>query len=328
MTVTFFKAKPGHLLYPGRLHCGRLVVADIGISDHVLEALDVHIFENSPELWGDYFNAPAITGHKYDRGHCTIVGGGISQTGAARIAARTALRAGAGAATLLCAPSSLLVYAQALEAVMVSALDSADDLKEFIEKKRIHSILIGPANGVTDRTRAFVVEALKTDACVVLDADAITVFQNDPEELFTLIRAKKGGAVIMTPHEAEYKRVFDFEGNALERARAAAQSSGAVIILKGATTVVASPDGRVILNTHSSPWLATAGSGDALAGIVCGLLACLKSSFEAAASSVWIHGDAGLRLGPGMIAEDIEVVLPRIMGELTSNFSEFVSLNR
>jgi hydroxyethylthiazole kinase-like uncharacterized protein yjeF len=316
MTVSFFKAKLGHLLYPGRENCGRLEIADIGIPEHVLDELAVDVFENSLELWRSFYPQPSATGHKYNRGHAVIVGGGVSNTGAARISARNALRVGAGAVTLLCPASALMIYAQAMEAVMVSSFQNSEDLNKFVKSKRIASLLIGPANGVNDITRQNVMAVLATDANIIIDADAISVFKDNPQELFTAIKSKMTGQVVLTPHEAEFNRLFDIEGTRVDRCRSAANASGATVILKGATTCIASPSGSVVLNTHASPWLATAGSGDALAGILCGLMASMNDGLKASAAAVWLHGEAGVRLGAGMTAEDIEKTLPSILSDI------------
>ncbi len=316
MTVSFFRPKIGHMLYPGRENCGRLQIADIGINAQVLNKISVDVFQNSLDMWKSYYPLPSKIGHKYTRGHTAVVGGGMANTGAARISARNALRIGAGAVTVLCPPAALMVYAQALEAVMVSSFQTPDELADFIKSKRIASLLIGPANGVTDRTRENVLSALETSAHVVIDADAISVFKDDPEALFKAIKAKRTGQVILTPHEAEFDRVFELQGTPVDRSRRGAKISGATVILKGATTCIASPSGQVILNTHASPWLATAGSGDALAGILCGLMASMDDSLKASAAAVWIHGEAGLRLGAGMVAEDIEKTIPSILNEI------------
>lgn len=312
-TVTFFRAKTGHYLYPGRAYCGELHVIDIGIKPDCLTAISPQVRLNSTELWQRHMPQLTPQFHKYSRGHAAVAGGGISSTGAARLAARAALRAGAGAVTVVSPPAALTTYAAALEAVMITAIDTDEAFSGWIDNRRIGTLLIGPGNGVTDRTRSFVVAALKSDANVVLDADALTVFREEPEILFQAIAAKTRGACVLTPHEAEFERLFDIQGSKLERARAAAKQSGAVVLLKGADTVIAAPDGQAIVNHNAPPFLATAGSGDVLAGIISGLISGNMPAFFAAAAAAWIHGKAAEILGPGMIAEDIEGKIPDIL---------------
>jgi len=312
-TVSFFLAKPGHFLYPGRGYCGHLEIVDIGIDEKTLEAISPQAQQNDPCLWVSYLRRADPLDQKYSRGHTAIVGGGISSTGAARLAARASLRAGAGATTIISPPGALTTYAAALEAVMVASVADEETFRDWISKKRIGTLLVGPGNGLGDRTRTLAMASLQSNATVVLDADALTVFKNDPETLFATIKSKTEGACILTPHEAEFSRLFGLSGSKLERARAAAILSGAIILLKGADTVIAAPDGQAIINHNAPPYLATAGSGDVLGGIICGLLSSGMPAFLAAAAAAWIHGDAGNSLGPGMIAEDIEAEIPAIL---------------
>ena len=318
-SVTFFRRKPAHLLLPGRLHCGEVVVADIGIAADVLDAIRPQTFENVPELWADAFPVPQIDGHKYARGHALVVSGDLASTGAARLAARAALRAGAGLVTLASPSDALAVNAAALTAVMVRVTDSVQQFNELLNDKRLNSIVIGPGAGIGERTRNFVRAALTMRRGLVLDADALTSFADDPKLLFTAIKKQSDPQIVLTPHDGEFKRLFgDFDANdsKLARARAAAQKSGAVIVLKGADTVVASPDGRASIAANAPPWLATAGSGDVLAGMIGGMLAQDVSTFEAACIGVWMHGEAGHAFGPGLIAEDLPDVLPEVFRNL------------
>ncbi len=316
LTVTFFRAKIGHYLLPAREYVGELSVIDIGIPEDVLDDLDIRVLKNDPSLWWDQMAVPQMSGHKYARGHLAINGGGVSSTGAARIAARAGLRAGAGAVTVVSPPAALMVYSTALEAVMVTKMDDAGLFEDWLRSKRIGAVVIGPANGVTERTREYVLAALQTPAVVILDADALTVFQDDPETLFEAITDKKSGEVILTPHEAEFARLFNVTGSHLEKCRKAAKMSGAVTLLKGATTVIASPSGDAVLNVNAPPWLATAGSGDALAGLIGGLSLSGASAFLAVSCAVWVHGEAGNLFGRGLIAEDIEAKIPEIFQKL------------
>ncbi len=308
-TVTFARRKRGHLLMPGRAHAGGLIVADIGIPDAVIDGLSVAVHENDPALWAARFPVPALADHKYTRGHAIVVGGDASHSGAARLAARSALRVGAGLVTALAPSPALAVYAAQLTAVMLGSLDT---LPEVLADRRKNALAIGPGCGVGDATRDRALAALAAGKRCVLDADALTSFQDDPSALFAAIE----GAVVMTPHEGEYGRLFSHDGDKLTRATKAAAESGAVIVLKGADTVIAAPDGRAAINVNAPATLATAGAGDVLAGLVLGLLAQGMPAFEAAAAGVWLHGAAATAFGPGLIAEDLAEALPQIMRRL------------
>jgi ADP-dependent NAD(P)H-hydrate dehydratase / NAD(P)H-hydrate epimerase len=317
-TVTFFRKKPAHLLLPGRINCGRVRVADIGINTDVLAEIAPQTFENTPQFWRKSFPVPRIDGHKYARGHALIVSGDMAATGAARMAARGALRAGAGLVTLASPRDALAVNATALTAVMVHAADTVVEFGEMLGDKRFNAIVIGPGAGIGERTVDFVHTALSARRGLVLDADALTSFAANPERLFEGIKASPDPQVVLTPHEGEFPRLFSDISNKhpfrskLERVRAAAERSGAVVLLKGPDTTVASPDGRATIAGNAPPWLATAGAGDVLAGIIAGLLAQGVPAFEAASIGVWMHGEAGREAGPGLIAEDLPEVLPAV----------------
>ena len=325
-TVTFFRRKPAHLLLPGRMYCGRVRVADIGISGRVLEVIQPRTFENIPQAWRESFPVPQVDAHKYARGHTLVVSGDIATTGAARMSARAALRAGAGLVTLATPRNALAVNAAALTAVMVRTIDGAIEFAEMLGDKRLNSLVIGPGAGVGPRTRDFVLTALSAKRALVLDADALTSFAQAPDRLFEAIKAWHGAQVILTPHEGEFPRVFSDISNKhpfrskLERVRAAAERSGAVVLLKGPDTVVASPEGRATIAANAPPWLATAGAGDVLAGIIAGLLAQGVRAFEAASMGVWMHGEAAREAGPGLIAEDLPEVLPAVFRRLYDEF--------
>src|SRR5215468_8026132 len=318
-TVTFFRRKLGHVLLPGRLHCGAVRVADIGIAASVLDAIKPRISINSPPLWAQSFPLPGVEGHKYTRGHAVVVSGGSSFTGAARLAARGALRAGAGLVTIATPREALAVNAAATLAVMVRPVDGADELARFLHDPRRNVVLLGPGGGVGQPMRDLVLAALKGERAVVLDADALTSFAEEPQTLCAAIR-RRAKATVMTPHEGEFSRLFkvlaDESLSKLERARRAAEISGAVVLLKGPDTVVAAPDGRAAIADNAPPWLATAGSGDVLAGIVAGCLAQGMPGFEAAAAAVWLHGEAGTAAGPGLIAEDLPEAVPGVYQRL------------
>ena len=325
-TVTFFRKKPAHLLLPGRINCGRIRLADIGIDSDVLAEIGSQTFENTPQFWRKFFPVPQTSGHKYARGHALIVSGDMAATGAARMAARGCLRAGAGLVTLASPRDALAVNASALTAVMVHAVDTVVEFGEMLSDRRLNSIVIGPGAGVGERTRDLVLTALSTERGVVLDADALTSFAATPDRLFEAIKASRDPQVVLTPHEGEFPRLFSDISNKhpyrskLERVRAAAERSGAVVLLKGPDTTVASPDGRATIAANAPPWLATAGAGDVLAGIIAGLLAQGVPAFEAASMAVWMHGEAGREAGPGLIAEDLPEVLPAVHRHLYDEF--------
>lgn len=313
LTVTFFRRKPGHLLLPGRVLCGETVVADIGIPDNVLDAIQPRQHGNDPALWLDAYPWPRLDGHKYSRGHAVVVGGAVT-TGAARLAARGAMRAGAGLVTIASPPSAVPIYATAMPGVLVASVANEGDRDAQLSDPRKNAFLVGPGAGLEPATRAWALAALAADKAVVLDADAITVFQDDPD---TLIQACRDRRCILTPHEGEFARLFGRTGgDKLSRARAAAQRSGAVVLLKGADTVIAAPDGQAIINANAPPDLATAGTGDVLAGFALALLAQGMAAFDAAAAAVWLHGNAASDGGPGLIAEDIPEALPGVLRRL------------
>jgi ADP-dependent NAD(P)H-hydrate dehydratase / NAD(P)H-hydrate epimerase len=314
LTVTFTRKKPGHLLFPGRELCGSTVVADIGTPDAVLERLGVDTWENDPALWIDRLPARDAVSHKYSRGHALLYGG-YPTTGAARMAARAAARAGAGLTTIAVPERGLAVYAAALTSIMVRALTQDRDLDALLADARHNALLIGPGAGVSETTRAHVLAMLRTGRATVLDADAMSVFAQQRTALFEAIR----GPCVLTPHEGEFARLFDAAGDKLRRARAAARVSGAVIVLKGADTVIAAPDGRAVINSNAPATLATAGSGDVLAGMILGLLAQGMEVFLAAAAAVWMHGDAAADFGPGLLAEDLPDLIPGVLRRLAAS---------
>jgi len=345
-SITFFRRKPGHVLLPGRLHCGETIVADIGIPGSVLATIAPKAFVNSSAAWTDVFPVPRIDGHKYSRGHALVLSGGLAHTGAARLAARGALRAGAGLVTVATPTEALAVHAAALTAIMTRPCDRPEDLTAILADRRKNAVVMGPGLGVGEPTRALVASALagenggaRPPRAIVLDADALTSFQGD---VFALSRAIKasGMPVVLTPHEGEFARLFGGSITAdpdlweafdilpealpmhvahlrsvskLERARAAAALTGAVVLLKGPDTIVADPAGKATIAEDLPPWLATAGSGDVLAGMIGGLLAQSMPAFEAASAAAWLHGAAAREFGPGLIAEDIPEMLPRVL---------------
>jgi hydroxyethylthiazole kinase-like uncharacterized protein yjeF len=309
LTVTFVRRKPAHLLFPGRGLCGEIVVADIGMPAAAIATIDPRCFANTPALWRKAFPWPAATGHKYDRGHVLIVGG-ARMTGAARLAARAAARIGAGLVTVASPTSAIAIYAADFAALMVQPMDTAADFAALLADPRRNCVLLGPGNGGDDACRLRVWAALAAGKTCVLDADALTACAPEPDTLFGRLRP----SCVLTPHDGEFKRLFpDITGDRLARARAAAKRSNAVVLLKGADTVVAAPDGRASIGENAPPWLATAGSGDVLAGLVAGLCAQGMPSFEAACAAVYVHGACANTAGPGLIADDLPLQLPRIL---------------
>lgn len=310
LTVTFHALKPAHVLEPGRGLCGEVVVADIGLA----RAEAPRLVENGPALWASRFPWPPTDTHKMQRGRLVVVSGGAAHTGAARLSARAGVRIGAGLVTVLSPQDALRIHAMALEAVMVRPFDTEAELLDLAENA--DAAVIGPGAGVTEETADNVLALAQTGAAMVVDADALTVFRDDPSELFSALDRDD----VLTPHPGEFERVFpgllDRSPERITAAREAARTAGAVVILKGADTVIAAPDGRAAVNVNAAPWLATAGSGDCLAGFVAGLLAQNMESFEAACAAVWIHAEAGARFGPGLIAEDLPDLAPGVLRDL------------
>jgi hydroxyethylthiazole kinase-like uncharacterized protein yjeF len=318
-SVTFFRRKPGHVLLPGRVHCGPVEVADIGIKPDVLARVRPRVVLNDPALWRAQFPLPRADGHKYSRGHAVVVSGGSVTTGAPRLAARAALRAGAGLVTIASPREALAIHAAANTAVMVRPVDGAGELAAFLSDRRFNAVVLGPGGGVGAALREQVLAALDGPRAVVLDADALTSFAGEgAPELFAAIVRRKEHATVLTPHDGEFARLFGSRlqnletGSKLEKAMAAAAASGATVLLKGADTAVAEPDGRAAINANAPPWLATAGSGDVLAGLAAGLLAQGMPAFEATAAAVWLHGAAANVAGMGMISEDLSDALPGV----------------
>jgi len=358
-TITFFRKKPGHLLLPGRDLCGLMHLADIGIPEAALDVARAQTRTqtviNAPGLWCDSWPKLSRAGHKYSRGHSLVVSGPSHQTGAARLGARAALRVGSGLVTIASPPEALHVNAAHLTSIMLTPCAAPEDLAQILNDKRKNAVLIGPGVGVGAETRQLVqcvlakcqqlvkssgLTSLLPDSLhVVLDADALTSFEDCPDDLFSAIKPNAGPArsesdalpplsipppaytsqVVLTPHDGEFARLFGAECAGkpkLTRAREAAARSGGVIVLKGADTVIAAPDGRAAINENAPPWLATAGSGDVLAGLIAGLLSQKLPTWEAACAAVWLHGECGTRLGRGLIAEDLPEILPGVLQSL------------
>ena len=328
-TVTFFRRKVGHLLMPGRRCSGRVEIADIGIPNEVLAEIRPRVFVNVPALWKERFPRPRLEGHKYARGHVVVVSGGLAHTGAARLAARGALRAGAGLVTIASPREALAVNAATNLAVMVRPVDGAAELECLLADRRLNAVVLGPGRGVGEPVLMETTVALAGERAVVLDADALTSFAEGPQALFEAIRARGEEApTVLTPHEGEFARLFKnlpevtAKTSKLERARAAARVSGATVLLKGPDTVVAAPDGRAAIAENAPPYLATAGSGDVLAGFVAALLAQGMPAFEAASAAVWLHGECGAEVGPGLIAEDLPEAVPKVYRRLFTDLDK------
>jgi hydroxyethylthiazole kinase-like uncharacterized protein yjeF len=320
LTVTFFRLKPGHLLVPGRDHCGATVMADIGIPSAVLDAIRPRLFRNDPSLWRRSLSLPPAA-HKYRRGHAVMLSGGPWNTGAARLAAIAALRVGAGLVTIASPPAALPINAAHLTAVMIEGLDDAEGLSGLLERRKARAVGLGPGLEPDEATQAMVLAALSSGCAVVLDAGALTAFEGKAAALAAAVMAQADRPVVVTPHDGEFRRLFGATGvdtpAKWQRAVAAARQTGAVVVLKGRDTVIAAPDGRVVINDNAPPTLATAGSGDVLCGAVLGLLAQRLDGFDAATAAVWLHGDAAQAFGPGLIAEDLPGLLPLALRHAT-----------
>jgi len=322
VTVTFFRKKPAHVLMPGALKCGEVIVADIGIPDAALDTIRPNMFENGPTLWGREYPWPQPLAHKYARGHCVVVSGPAHTTGAARLAARGSLRIGAGLVSVASPPDAVPINAAQLTAIMVKPVSGAKGLADLLSDKRFNSVVIGPGCGVGRATRELVKAVLASGAAAVLDADALTSFHEDPNTLFRILREP----AVLTPHEGEFEKIFPGllakSQNKIDAARAAAAAAKCTVLLKGPDTVIAGADGRAIVNSHAPPALATAGSGDVLSGFVGGLMAQRFESYKAAAAAAWLHGKAASRFGPGLISEDLPELLPATLSALKDELDE------
>ena len=326
-TVTFFRLKPGHLLYPGRGLCGVVTLADIGITAEVAfgkGALEARTFRNEPPLWRAEWPHHAVDTHKYKRGAVLVLAGGLAGVGAPRLGARAALRIGAGLVTIACRPEALAAHAaRGPDALIQRAAASAADIETLLAEKRLGAVLAGPALGLDETAREAVLAAQRSHVPAVFDADALTLLAAETTSVPIGSRIRPSGAAcVLTPHEGEFERLFASSADVmaapsrLERARRASAATGAVVVLKGPDSVIAEPGGRAAINMTGSPALATAGSGDVLAGLIAGLLAQGMPAFQAACAAVWLHGKAAEQFGRGLIADDLpEAVLP-VLSEL------------
>ena len=269
---------------------------------------------SDPDLpdWRAGFPWPEAETHKHARGRLGVVSGKATQTGAARLAARAGLRIGAGLVRILCPPDAAAVIAPAIEAIMLTPFSSPEALA--YEARGMDAVVIGPAAGVGDATMMNLRALAGTGAALIIDADGLTSFEHFPGELFEALDRDD----VLTPHEGEFARLFPglLDGGRETAAAEAARRAGAVVVLKGPETVIAAPDGRLAVNGNGTPWLATAGSGDVLAGMIGGLVAQRMDSFDAARAAAWLHAEAARGFGPGLIAEDLPGRLPAVLSAL------------
>lgn len=316
LTVTFHRLRPVHVLQPGRAFCGHITLADIGIPEHEPPSGDIVATLNHPGLWPHLPDPGLPDTHKHRRGRMAVLTGPAKSTGAGRMAAEAGLRAGAGLVTLLSPPGAALVNAAHSTEIMLQSFADADEFLKRLDEIRATAAVLGPGAGKDERLTALVMAALSRPLSLVLDGDALSVFSNDPDRILHHLRDDD----VITPHAGEFGRLFpdlaEDAANKIEAAREAAKRAGCVVVLKGADTVIAAPDGRVRVNTHSTRALATAGTGDTLAGIVGAFLAQGIAAFDAASAAVWLHGEAGLRLGQGLIAGDLARALPEVYHDL------------
>lgn len=314
-TVTFCRKKPAHLLYPGRAQCGKVIIADIGISNRTILEVEPDIFKNNPKLWLGQFPQRQNSGHKYNSGHAVVVSGDLTHTGASRLAAIAALRIGAGLVSVSSPENAFIAHAAHLTSVMIR---DRKKLEEDLNDSKLNAWCIGPASGISQESRKNVLEIIAAGKSIVIDADAFSVFENEPRNLFDAINAREEAWCVLTPHAGEFACVFPYlkKLDKITAARNAAKLSGAVVLYKGADTVIASPDGRCVISDNGPSTLATAGSGDVLSGLITGLLAQSMPPFEAACAAVWVHGECANEFGPGLISEDLEKHIPSVLRRL------------
>lgn len=322
LTVTFSRRKAGHLLFPGRAKCGKVLVADIGIPSTVLEGINGFTLHNEPDLWLAKCPTLSFESYKYQRGHVAVFSGPRYSTGASRLAACAAARCGAGAVTLIGEADALDIHATHLTSIMLHKKASLNDILSFLQARKVRASIIGPAFGDFSEARNLcqaMIESGILDA-IVIDADAITAYSEQPDSLYDLTKNSKT-AVILTPHEGEFIRIFpDLAAmthlSRLEKARKAAARANATIVYKGADTIIASANGLAAINSNGTPVLATAGSGDVLSGMIASLVAQKMNPFYASCAAVWMHGRAAQLFGSGLIAEDIIGILPEVLSQL------------
>ena len=325
LTVTFHQRKLCHALADGPRSCGVVVCVDIGLGDAecVGSVEQIEIESNSADMLRKFSDA-----HKYDHGHALVISGPSGKGGAARLAARCALRVGAGLVTIACPPDAIAENAAQLNAIMLDPVADEVALGKVLDDRRKNAVCIGPGLGVGASEKALIARCLRSRRPVVLDADALTMIGGDAD-LFDALHPD----CVLTPHGGEFARLFPdmsaqltaaFEKgpaySKVDAVRAAAKRAGCVVLLKGVDTVIADPNGRCVINlaagTRAAPWLATAGSGDVLAGMITGLLARGFAPIQAAETGAWLHTECALSFGPGLIAEDLPEQLPCVFTKL------------
>jgi ADP-dependent NAD(P)H-hydrate dehydratase / NAD(P)H-hydrate epimerase len=316
-TITFCRRKIGHVLLPGREFSGTVHVVDIGIPDEVVEQVGSTATENRPHLWRSSLRRKTASCHKYDYGHA-ILYGGPRMTGAACMSAYAALRTGAGVCTIVANPDTADIYRHYMPNIMYEPIEALKDFDTHLADGRRNAVLMGPGAGQENRAdlkRLIESVCKRRDRKIVLDADALTVFADNPEVLYRMLRNREN--VVLTPHEGEFAKIFPgIQGTKIERAEQASVLTNATIVLKGFESVIAAPGRKSVVNTYSSPYLATAGSGDVLAGIIVGFIAQNVPVFESSCAAVWLHSEAARAFGPGLVATDIIELIPAIIGKL------------
>ena len=314
LTITFSTLKIGHILIPGSEKINKIKILDIGISKDVINKIKPDIKINSKNQWLKKIIWPKIDDHKYSRGYSLIIGGPRNMTGASRLAALSAQRAGSGIVALVSDKKAEEIYFNSLTSQLVKTYKNIKEYNSIINEYRVDSIVIGPGLDISNNSILKIKSALKTNKRIVLDAGALTCFKNKLEIFVKMISGKD---VIITPHEGELKSILpNLSGSLISKALKSAKILNTIVVLKGPTTVIASPNNKAFVNTAGAKWLATAGSGDVLAGIIGGLLSNKMEAFYAAAYGVWMHSEAGKYLGPGLIAEDIPKILPKIIKKI------------
>ncbi|MEP3419814.1 MAG: NAD(P)H-hydrate dehydratase [Lentilitoribacter sp.] len=314
-TATFFRYKPGHVLFPGRELSGKVYLGQFGITQKVLGQISPRLNLNTPALWQDHYPILKATGHKYSRGHALSVSGGLDKSGAARLMAKAALRMGAGLVTIACPSETMSAHAARTDAIMLTKMDNEDELSNILDDKRINAVCVGPGLDPNEQTRSFVKIILNTDKSVVLDAGALSAFSDKPSTLCGLIRTRSS-PTILTPHDGEFERLFPeliSTQDKVKRTKVASETSSATVVLKGPDTVIAKSSDNAAITNNAPPWLATAGSGDVLCGLIAALLAQGMPEFEAACTGVWFHGEAGTQAGPGIISSELEKALKTVI---------------
>lgn len=318
-TYTFFRKKPAHLILPGKEYCGKVIVLDIGISSTVLKNIeDIKIQENHKELWKDYIRKQKISDNKYTRGLVSINSGNMH--GATVLAAKSARKTGAGFVEILTSTKNHDVIANHCVGEVLRIVDNRARFKALLEEPTRKTFLIGCGNGINVITRERVLSILDSGKNIIIDADAISVFRENPKELFKAIKENNemSGSCLLTPHMGEFSRIFKYDKNdKIQSIFNASQESGAVVLLKGNDTIIASAQrNKIIINNNATPSLATAGTGDSLSGIISALVSQGTPIFEAACAGTWIHGECSRNIGFGLIAEDIAKEIPRVVKKL------------